>query len=179
MKLTNEMKDAFVEAVMRAIPRIHTTTDKEVRQGLETRGYQLTPPDVKRFMKKYPGSLLMTNRVFKGFPETYVDEAHGRLHGNNYGHYRTFSANVPTMVKTEDIDLGFFIERVTAADAEYTARKETRLTLRAAIANMTTDTQVSEAYPDLAVFLPKPVAKSYPIANPNLVKDLKAAGLKV
>ena len=176
MKLTNDMKAAFIRSVMEALP-VKTTFDlTKLTEAIEARAMDLLPKEVLKLHRKHPEMLLMTHKSRQIFARNASDNPFP-----SQSHYLSF--NYPAMVPVESIKyddlLALYVEHLK----ELNDRDELRCRLQQVLKSpkITSTNRLLEALPELAEFVPKDPGKvNYPVvAVADVVKDLLSAGLVV
>lgn len=177
MKLTNVIRDQFVDAVMAALPWKNTLDYKQAVAEFERRAFALLPAEVIALSKKYPGMLAMSTDSIPGMPHRapYVKE------GDQYAAHRTWNAVHPRLVDVKQVKFDDIRKKIAARDEEDLQRNERRLQLKGIAYSATTTEALEKALPELASFVPKPVhvPTPFPVVPAGFVEGLKKAGLKV
>lgn len=182
MKLTNEMRNQFLDRVANAMPPVKAF-DREVYEArYMALMEEAVPQEVKALEKKFPGSVmrgrqslsLANGRVRRYFGRYEQDEGYEYLHANPILYRCT--------TKSESIDAlqsevqAAFAEVLEAEKERYFLLKRLEQVVRAC----STDTALRELMPEMAHLIPKAPEKAFPLvatqAN-NVIADLVKAGL--
>ena len=163
MRLTNTIKEAFVKAVGEALPKIDRYEEQDAQHAIQQMYYALLPAEVVKLNKKYPGLLAMRSKTFR------LDKEEG---------YTQVYPVIPVMLYDTEVDISEIAANYRAYLAAIGERKALLKHLRAAADRCNTVSQLEQAYPDLAKYIPKVEPKAYALVTGDIVKSLKEAGLK-
>lgn len=172
MRLTNQMRDDFVKAVMSKVRRRQKWSREACVEEINKRFAAVLADDIKEFMKKHPN---LVSRESKCLPDWLI-------YTSNEGYRRWSYASVVVDQKIEDIIIEDLKKNYELWQKEEERRKEMAGRLRQVAFSVTTNTDLAAALPDLVKFVPKDepkVKKQLPVANSQLFKDLKSLGLEV
>lgn len=171
MRLTNQMREDFVNAVMRKVRRRQKWDQAACAEEINKRLGSVLADDIKVFAANHP-NLLVRSSLCLDFL-TYRD-------ATNYRRY-SYAKGVAGQ-ELSDIDIEDLKKNHELWVKEAERRKELAIRLRQVADSVTTNTALAEALPDLVAFVPKDepkVKKLLPVANSQLFRDLKALGLEV
>jgi hypothetical protein len=171
MRLTNQMREDFVNAVMKKVRRRQKWSREAVVEEINKRLRDVLPIEVADFRKKYP-NLVAT--------QTLCIDWLGYRDSDNY--FRWVYAGAVVDQKLSDIIIEDLKKNYELWQKEEERRKEMAGRLRQVAFSVTTNTDLAIALPDLIKFVPKDepkVKKQLPVANSQLFKDLKSLGLEV
>ncbi len=173
MRLTNQMRDDFVKAVMSKVRRRQKWSREACVEEINKRFAAALADDVKEFMKKHPN---LVARESKYLPDWLCWKPDGEHH------LRWSYASVVVYQKIEDINVDDIQKNHELWKKEEERRNQMAQRLREVAYSVTTNTDLAAALPDLVKFVPKDepkVKKQLPVANSQLFKDLKSLGLEV
>jgi len=179
MKLTNIVREKFLDDVMKGIPRKTKKFDlndavEEIQKVIESSA----PLDVIEFSKKYPSLVERTKLIYlKPFTEIKNYKSSGRTRSYS----RTPSIYTYNLPNIGDIDLTHWLNQKELSDKEDAERNAIRLRLSGIAYSCTTFSQLKEALPELVSYIPEPPqkTKNLPVLAGNIVTDLLQFGLKV
>lgn len=171
MRLTNQMRDDFVKAVMSKVRRRQKWSREACVEEINKRFAEVLPDDVKVFLKAHPN---LVCRESKCLPDwiTYTND--------DYRRWRY--ASVVLGQNLGDINIDDIQKNHALWKKEEERRNQMAQRLREVAYSVTTNTDLAAALPDLVKFVPKDepkVKKQLPVANSQLFKDLKSLGLEV
>ncbi len=173
MRLTNQMRDDFVKAVMSKVRRRQKWSREACVEEINKRFAAALDDDIKEFMKTHPN---LVARESQCLPDWLCWKSDG-------GHHRRWSyASVVVYQKIEDIIIDDLEKNHELWKKEEERRNQMAQRLREVAYSVTTNTDLAAALPDLVKFVPKDepkVKKQLPVANSQLFKDLKSLGLEV
>lgn len=172
MRLTNQMRDDFVKAVMSKVRRRQKWSREACVEEINKRFAAVLADDIKEFVKKHPN---LVSRESKCLPDWLI-------YTSNEGHRRWSYASVVLGQKIEDINIDDIQKNHELWKKEDERRNQMAQRLREVAYSVTTNTDLAAALPDLVKFVPKDepkVKKQLPVANSQLFKDLKSLGLEV
>ena len=171
MRLTNQMREDFVNAVMRKVRRRQKWNQAACVEEINKRLESVLADDIKVFAANHP-NLLARQSLCLDFL-TYRDITN----------YRRYSyAQCVVDQKLSDINIEDLKKNHELWVKEEERRKEMAKRLREVAYSVTTNTALAAALPDLVAFVPEDepkVKKLLPVANSQLFMDLKALGLEV
>ena len=171
MRLTNQMREDFVNAVMRKVRRRQKWDRVACAEEINKRLESVLADDIKVFAANH-ANLLARQSLCLDFL-TYRDIAG----------YRMYSyAQCVVDQKLSDIDIEDLKKNHELWVKEEERRREMTKRLREVAFSVTTNTALAAALPDLVAFVPEDepkVKKLLPVANSQLFMDLKALGLEV
>lgn len=162
-RLTNLMRDTFIEQVMNGIPVQHPFNIDDVKQKVRILIESKLPQDIKTFSKNYP-NLVKREKSF------YLSD---KLRGRSVYVIDHDSCTLP--------DLKEFEKQKEMHDSEIGRRNEIRNQLYSVTYACTTVEKLKLALPELESYMPKANDRQLPIAVPTdvVVANLMQAGLKV
>jgi hypothetical protein len=173
MRLTNQMRDDFVNAVMSKVRRRQRWSREVCVEEINKRFAAVLADDIKEFMEKHPN---LVPRESKCLPDWLCWKPDGERH-------RRYSyASVVLGQKIEDINIDDIQKNHELWKKEEERRNQMTSRLRDVAYSVTTNTDLAAALPDLIKFVPKDEPKPkklLPVANSQLFKDLKSLGLEV
>lgn len=173
MRLTNQMREDFVNSVMRKVRRRQKWSREACTEEINKRFAAVLPEDVKSFMRVHPN---LVGRESKCLPQWLCWKEEGE-------HFRRYSfGSVVLGQSIEDIDTEDLKKNHELWVKEEERRREMTKRLREVAFSVTTNTALAAALPDLVAFVPEDepkVKKLLPVANSQLFMDLKALGLEV
>jgi len=171
MKLTNTMRESFIDSVMNGIPVVnkYNTDDtmQEIRLAIESQ----LPKDILQFANKYP-NLIIRKKYF-----TFVELRYVRNDGTKATPY-FYTIDHDDAKRIDILKWVYAKERYDIEQAE-------RATIRQRISDVTysctTLAKLKAALPELESYMPaeREVVKNLPIATGGLITDLLNVGLKV
>lgn len=171
MRLTNQMREDFVNAVMRKVRRRQKWDRVACAEEINKRLESVLADDIKVFAADHP-NLLVRSSLCLAFL-TYRDT-------NNCRRY--YYAQCVAGQELRDIDIEDLKKNHERWVKEEERRKEMAIRLRQVADSVTTNTALAEALPDLVRFVPvdePQIKKMLPVARRGLFDDLKALGLEV
>lgn len=172
MRLTNQMREDFVTAVMSKVRRRQKWSREACVEEINKRLASVLDDDIKGFMQKHPN---LVSRESKCLPDWLCWT-------NDDGYRRWSYASAVLGQKVEDINTEDLKKHHELWQKEEERRKEMAGRLRQVAFSVTTNTDLAIALPDLIKFVPKDEPKPkklLPVANSQLFKDLKSLGLEV
>ena len=172
MRLTNQMRDDFVNAVMSKVRRRQRWSRVVCVEEINKRFAAVLADDIKEFMEKHPN---LVARESKCLPDWLCWTKENGHRGYSY-------AFAVVGQKLTDINMEDLKKHHELWQKEEERRKETASRLRQVAYSVTTNTDLAIALPDLVKFVPKDEPKPkklLPVANSQLFKDLKSLGLEV
>lgn len=173
MRLTNQMRDDFVKAVMSKVRRRQKWSREACVEEINKRFAAALADDVKEFMKVHPN---LVARESKCLPEWMCYKR------DDETFLRWSCASVVLGQKIEDINVDDIQKNHELWKKEEERRNQMVQRLREVAYSVTTNTDLAAALPDLIKFVPKDepkVKKQLPVANSQLLKDLMSLGLDV
>jgi len=165
-RLTNVMRDTFIEQVINGIPVKHPFDLQDVKEQILKRVESNLPVDIKSFAKKYPYLIKRNKNIY--LPECLTG-----------GRYRTITTIDHESCKM--IDCSEFELQLKNHENENEARAKVRGELYSVAYACTTVEKLKLALPELESYMPKANDRQLPIAVPTdvVVENLMRAGLKV
>lgn len=182
MRLTNAVRDEFLDAVMKATPWKNPMTDELAVAEFEKRAFEALPSDVKAVCKKYPGCIATKDVRVPGMPDKYADASRHRNPHTGRLRSRGWNATIPNIIDQETIKIDDLIAAVEKRDEEEAKRVVLRQQLRGVAYHATTVEELAAVLPELKAWLPKPApkqTKTTALVPVGLVASLKKAGLPV
>lgn len=162
MKLTNKMREDFVDLVMSKV-RIRNNYDaNKLREDTTGIAVSLLPVELQKVYKKYPSYIgLKSKYVYsEDLPNYYI----------NY-----FGDQDPN-----SFDLTPLLAKLRKAKAETDRRLEMRKRLTDVANSVTTTQKLKDALPELAHLVPEAVVVKYlPTTTSGIISDLKELGFEV
>lgn len=176
MKLTNEMRETFVNAVM-AATKIKSKWPKEaVIAEIDKRLKAAAPEEVREFDKKFPG-MLSQESICLDWLKTCEFRNNGKERWWSYGYVHGYRGIGISLIDVTDLQ-----KLLEKHKEEMEKRSEMRDRLMQIAKEMTTDEQLAAALPKLVKFIPKPVVKvkaGLPVPLKSIQDDLVKMGLEV
>lgn len=172
MRLTNQMREDFVNAVMKKVRRRQKWGREAVVEEINKRLAAVLDDDIKEFMQKHPNLVCRESKCLDSWL-CWTKE-------NGYRNYSYASAVVGQ--KLTDINMEDLKKHHELWQKEEERRNEMASRLRQVAYSVTTNTDLAAALPDLIKFVPKDEPKpkkQLPVASSQLFKDLKSLGLEV
>jgi hypothetical protein len=169
MRLTNQMREDFVNSVMRKVRRRQKWSREACAEEINKRLAAALPADIKQFVSKHPDLVCRETKT--------VD-----LWRTSEGHRQWTYVSMVLNQKLSDVDVEDLKKHYALWVKEDDRRKEMAVRLREVAYSVTTNTDLATALPDLVKFIPKDepkVKKLLPVANSQLFRDLKTLGLEV
>lgn len=165
-RLTNSMRDVFIDQVMAGIPVNNPFNFEDVKEQILKRVEDNLPVDIKTFIKKYP-YLIRRNKSL------YLPES---LTGGRYRAITTVDHDSCQMV-----DCSEFESQLKNHEIEKESRNKVRSELYSVVYACTTVEKLKIALPELESYMPKKNDRQLPISVPTdvVVSNLMQAGLKV
>lgn len=192
MRLDNNLREQFVNAVMKSLPEAPAYDGKKWAQMMRDRVENATlPPEVKLFADAYPNLIRRDDGYRAVLPGTESLECHlseflGRSDGTAM---RIYFGVVRSENKLTDEEVTSLTGPLAAeAGAEYLARlnalverRNLRQQLQAVAANSPSTQALEKALPELVDFIPKDAEPQLPaiVGTSELVAGLVKAGLKL
>ena len=164
MKLTNLIRDSFINAAMQDVPSVDY--EKQAQDLFEKAALDVMPAAVARIYKdpETKGYVNLTNIQFAGFSHYIPSESHSSLGGP--------SAMPLLGSKCEELE-----KLQQAYKAGRTKNDELRNSLRSVAYSCTTRKQLLEALPEFEKYLPALMDKTVGLpAVSNVVSDFVKAG---
>lgn len=171
MRLTNQMREDFVNDVMSKVRRRQKWSREACSEEINKRLVTALPADIKAFMAKYPNLVCRETKT--------VD---WMLWRTSDGYRQWTYVSMVLNQKLSDVDVEDLKKHYALWVKEDDRRKETAKRLREVADSVTTNADLAIALPDLINFVPKDepkVKKLLPVANSQLFMDLKTLGLEV
>ena len=172
MRLTNQMREDFVNAVMKKVRRRQKWGREAVVEEINKRLADVLDDDIKEFVKKHHNLVRRESKC--------LEQWMCFTNGNGYLRYSYASAVLGQSLS--DINMEDLKKHHELWQKEEERRKEMASRLRQVAYSVTTNTDLAAALPDLIKFVPKDESKpkkQLPVANSQLFKDLKSLGLEV
>lgn len=166
MRLLNEHREAFVNAVMASLPWKHPMSNIKFSEQVEQLAMDALPSEVRALSKKYPGMLSIREISFKYEHAGWTGWAYiGR----------------PDMVDLSKLNLKALIKARFENEEESLQRNQTRAKLMAIASSCTTLSALKLALPDLVSYMPEDVksSRSTALVDPTLIRGLKKSGLPI
>lgn len=171
MKLTNALRESFIDSVMNGIPIVNKynkdDTMQEIRLAIEAQ----LPEDILEFAIKYP-NLVKREKYFSFTELKYV---------NKDGWINTPSFYTIDHDDVKHIDIYKWVYAKQLHDIEQQDRANIRKRISDVTYSCTTLAKLKVALPELESYMPaeREVVKNLPIATGGLISDLLNVGLKV
>lgn len=172
MRLTNQMREDFVNAVMKKVRRRQKWSREAVVDEINKRLAAVLDDDIKEFMKKRPNLVCRESKCLGQW----------LCFTNGNGHRSYSYASAVLGQSLSDINMEDLKKHHELWQKEEERRKEMASRLRQVAYSVTTNTDLAAALPDLIKFVPKDESKpkkQLPVANSQLFKDLKSLGIEV
>lgn len=192
MILNNNLREQFVNAVMKSLPEAPAYDGKKWAQMMRDRIENATlPPEVKLFADAYPNLIRRDDGYRVVLPGTENTEYHLSefLGGSDSTTKRIFFVVVRYENKLTDEEVTSLTGPLAAeAGAEYLAclnalveRRNLRQQLQDVAANSPNTQALEKAFPELVDFIPKDAEPQLPelVGTSELVAGLVKAGLKL
>lgn len=192
MRLNNNLREQFVNAVMKSLPEAPAYDGKKWAQTMRDRVENATlPPEVKLFADAYPNLIRRDDGYRVVLPGTESTECHlsGFLGGSDGTAKRIYFVVVRCENKLTDEEVTSLTGPLAAeAGAEYLAclnalveRRNLRKQLQDVAANSPSTQALEKAFPELVDFIPKDAEPQLPelVGTSELVDGLVKAGLKL
>lgn len=192
MRLNNNLREQFVNAVMKSLPEAPAYDGKKWAQMMRDRVENATlPPEVKLFADAYPNLIRRDDGYRVVLPGTESTECHlGEFLGGSDGTAkRIYVVVVRYENKLTDEEVTSLTGPLAAeAGAEYLAclnalveRRNLRQQLQDVAANSPSTQALEKAFPELVDFIPKDAEPQLPelVGTSELVAGLVKAGLKL
>lgn len=192
MRLNNNLREQFVNAVMKSIPEAPAYDGKKWAQMMRDRVENATlPPEVKLFADAYPNLIRRDDGYRVVLPGTESTECHlSEFLGGSDGTAKCiYFVVVRYENKLTDEEVTSLTGPLAAeAGAEYLAclnarveRRNLRQQLQNVAANSPSTQALEKAFPELVDFIPKDAEPQLPelVGTSELVAGLVKAGLKL
>lgn len=167
-RLTNAMRDTFIEQVMNGIPVNHPFNIEDVKEKVVKLIESRLPDEIKNFARKYPDLVYRKKYL-------YLPESLNRSNG------RQVSVQVLEHENCEMVDCSAFAMQKRNHEDEQQNRALIKSQLYSATYACTTVEKLKTAFPELESYMPKQNDRYLPVATPTdvVVSNLMSAGLKV
>lgn len=172
MRLTNEIRDQFLTRVMDSVKMKSKWNKDKMIAEVERRFKVYWPQEVHDFDALYPGLIGRTSLCIDFMS---IDRSEEEDWNKRYSRANVYQMSKMENIKTDDLEKHWAAYRKELHD-----RKAMRAKLRQVVYEITTDTALAEAFPELVKFIPKPEskpAKMLPVTQKTLVAELVAMGL--
>lgn len=175
MRLTNEMRIAFVKRVMKAVKMKSKWDEAKITEEIGKRLNMSLPQEVQDFAKKYPHCLMMVS--------SYIKFMEHRKTNKENGHTWRVSPTAPHIngAKLTDIDTSDLQVEWEKYRAELAKREEMEDRLLQQSKSVNTVEDLMVLFPKLKKHISQPVIekKSLPVAQKGLMDELVKMGLEV
>jgi len=171
MRLTNQMREDFVNDVMSKVRRRQKWSREACREEINKRLAAALPADIKAFVAKHPDLVCRETKT--------VD---WMLWRTSEGHRQWTYVSMVLNQKLSDVDVEDLKKHYALWVKEDDRREEMATRLREVANSVTTNTDLAKVLPDLVKFVPKDAPKFnklLPMASSQLFRDLKTLGLEV
>lgn len=167
-RLTNLMRETFIEQVMNGIPVLHPFNIEDVKEKIVKLVEARLPEDIKAFSKKYPGLLMRAKTIY--LPESLSS-----------GRRNRYYVNVVNHEACELVDCSGFELQLQNHESEQSSRATMRSQLYSVAYACPTVEKLKQALPELETYMPKINDRYLPVATPTdvVVANLMGAGLKI
>lgn len=167
-RLSNLMRDTFIEQVMSGVPVLHPFNIDDVKEKIAKLIEARLPEDIKAFDKKHPGLLMRSKSLY--LPESL-----------STGRRNCYYVNVVNHEACEMVDCSGFELQKRNHDTEVSQRAEMRSQLYSIAYACNTVEKLKLALPELESYMPKANDRHLPVATPTdvVVANLMGAGLKI
>lgn len=163
MRLTNQLRDAFVTSVMNNVPRKEKMSLDVFHEKAAKRIEGVLPEHVKKVLKMHP-------ELFQRIATTF-DALRGRSH---------VYAVVLDKNAVKAIDFNDMISQHEAYRLEDRSLADMKTRLNCIAATCNTSQDLARAFPELIEFIPpEPPKKQLPVAQTGIVTELLQAGLTI
>ena len=164
MKLTNMLRDTFVEKVMNSIPAPIKWDDDDIEEKIRIEIEKEIPAAILKFVKDNPRLICRTARISLA---------------PIYDSRRCWYVNVLDYPYAQIVDWSKYTQLLAEYEAQQEKRNLLERRLRSVAYNATTVEKLSEMLPELTDFMPIENVKFLPAETVNLANDLLEAGLKI
>ena len=175
MRLSNAIREDFVESVMSGIPVLHKYSKSEAVREIVAAMEEQLPDDIKKFAKCHPNLIKRErNWSLKELKYDWISE--GKYARSDYPYAYTIDHE-----SVERIDTTKWVDLKKAADKEKEERKELEERLKQITNSCNSLKQLKEALPEFESYMPEEAetVRNLPVAAGSIVTDLLAAGLKI
>lgn len=177
MRLTNQMRQNFADAVLKRVPIKHPASQDALVAKIESRLRALWPADLEKFVVKYPQQVYF--RSFEVRWLTYRDDA-------DHNNIRQWHCARPQVLAEYDDISKIEVDDLKELWEKHREELEERKALHAKIMQqagaVTTTDALAKLFPDLVSLIPKDPPKAsrqMPVADKGLIDNLVANGLEL